>query len=242
MLVPLVWFEESALIPEETAKKFKSLYTDRIRLFNIVLTSLFLAALGLIAVDLRLIASHYANAYSRHFKISACKDKFIPKGGEGKSIANSSSSDSSSSLNTEDKTFDNFPSEKLLTAYQQPLLSSSPATTITASPSSDSSGSRLDGNLLANDQNKSVEFAVHYNDTLLLFNGQQQQQQQRRPGKGSSSLENSETNRRQETRVRSLKKQKNSSSGSDSSANSSASSNEAESGRTSTSTLPEHLM
>ena len=64
MLVPVVWFEESALIPEESARKFRSLYTDRIRLVNIVLTSLFLAALGLLAIDARLMASYYTNCFT----------------------------------------------------------------------------------------------------------------------------------------------------------------------------------
>jgi len=71
MLVPVVWFEESALIPEESARKFKSLYTDRIRLINIVLTSLFLAALGLLALDLRLLAGKHSLCFK--LKISCTK-------------------------------------------------------------------------------------------------------------------------------------------------------------------------
>lgn len=59
MLVPLVWFEESAMIPEESAQKFRSLYTDRIRLVNLVLTTLFLASIGLLAIDARLILAQY---------------------------------------------------------------------------------------------------------------------------------------------------------------------------------------
>lgn len=54
-----MWFEESAMIPEESARKFRSLYTDRIRIINIVLSSLFVAALGLLAIDARLLASQY---------------------------------------------------------------------------------------------------------------------------------------------------------------------------------------
>lgn len=64
MLIPVVWFEESALIPEESARKFRSLYTDRVRLINLVLTSLFLVSLGLLAVDARLLASHYSFCFS----------------------------------------------------------------------------------------------------------------------------------------------------------------------------------
>lgn len=70
MLVPLVWFEESALIPEESARKFKSLYTDRIRMVNIILTTLFLAALALLAIDTRLLINHYTSCFN--MKIS-CK-------------------------------------------------------------------------------------------------------------------------------------------------------------------------
>lgn len=66
MLVPVIWFEESAMIPEESAKKFKSLYTDRIRLVNIILSSLFVAAVGLLAIDARLLASQ--NSY---FKVTS---------------------------------------------------------------------------------------------------------------------------------------------------------------------------
>lgn len=51
------------MIPEESAKKFKSLYTDRIKMVNIVLITLFLAALGLLAIDLRLIATHYSHCF-----------------------------------------------------------------------------------------------------------------------------------------------------------------------------------
>lgn len=57
MLVPIVWFEESAQIPEEAAQKFRSLYTDRIRLINWTLMSVFLASLVLLAIDLRLMIS-----------------------------------------------------------------------------------------------------------------------------------------------------------------------------------------
>lgn len=64
MLVPVVWFEESAMIPEEAARKFKSLYTDRIRMINIALTSLFLAALGLLAVDTRLLINQYWRCFN----------------------------------------------------------------------------------------------------------------------------------------------------------------------------------
>ena len=55
MLLPIVWFEESAQIPEEAARKFKSLYTNRIRAINLTLLSLFLASLALLAIDLRLM-------------------------------------------------------------------------------------------------------------------------------------------------------------------------------------------
>lgn len=66
MLVPVVWFEESAMIPEESAQKFKSLYTNRIRLINLVLFSMFLASILLIAIDLRLLL---ATNHWREFKI-----------------------------------------------------------------------------------------------------------------------------------------------------------------------------
>lgn len=66
MLVPLVWFEESAQIPEESAQKFKSLYTNRIRLINLILISMLLASIGLIVIDLRLLA---ASGHWREFKI-----------------------------------------------------------------------------------------------------------------------------------------------------------------------------
>lgn len=62
MLVPLIWIEESAVIPEESAQKFRSLYTDRIRLVNLVLTTLFLASIGLLAIDARLILALYKNS------------------------------------------------------------------------------------------------------------------------------------------------------------------------------------
>lgn len=88
MLVPLVWFEESALIPEESARKFKSLYTDRIRMVNIILTTLFLAALALLAIDTRLLINYYTTCFN--MKIS-CKINSA-------SAASSSSSFSSSAL------------------------------------------------------------------------------------------------------------------------------------------------
>lgn len=69
MLVPVIWFEESAMIPEESAQKFKSLYTDRIRMVNIILSSMFVAALGLLAIDARLLASQYS-----HFKVTESSD------------------------------------------------------------------------------------------------------------------------------------------------------------------------
>lgn len=92
MLIPLVWFEESALIPEESARKFKSLYTDRIRMVNIVLTTLFLAALALLAIDMRLLVNHYTSCFN--MKIS-CK---IASSSSSTSTSTSTSS-SSSALN-----------------------------------------------------------------------------------------------------------------------------------------------
>lgn len=60
MLVPIVWFEESAMIPEESAQKFRSLYLDRVRFVNWTLVSLFLGSILLLLVDARLlIATHY---------------------------------------------------------------------------------------------------------------------------------------------------------------------------------------
>lgn len=76
MLVPVIWFEESAQIPEESAQKFRSLYTDKIRLVNIVLSSLFIAALGLLAIDLRLFMAGRKQHGHRCLKFeSLCKSK-----------------------------------------------------------------------------------------------------------------------------------------------------------------------
>lgn len=76
------------MIPEESAKKFKSLYTDRIRLVNIVLTSLFLAALGLLAIDIRLIANQYWQCF--RFKISSAAAAASSKSSTTKSMVNTS--------------------------------------------------------------------------------------------------------------------------------------------------------
>lgn len=67
MMIPVVWFEESALIPEESAKKFRTLYTDRIRIINITLVSLLLTSVVLLIVDARLII---ASQYWRKFKVN----------------------------------------------------------------------------------------------------------------------------------------------------------------------------
>uniref|UniRef100_A0A6G1SEV4 Lysosome membrane protein 2 n=1 Tax=Aceria tosichella TaxID=561515 RepID=A0A6G1SEV4_9ACAR len=55
MLVPIVWFEESAQIPEEAAQKFRSMYVDKIRLINLILFSLLTASVALLAVDAKLL-------------------------------------------------------------------------------------------------------------------------------------------------------------------------------------------
>ena len=66
MLVPIVWFEESALIPEESAQKFRSLYIDRVRLLNWSLVSLLIASILLLLIDARLLIT---TRYWRQFKL-----------------------------------------------------------------------------------------------------------------------------------------------------------------------------
>lgn len=56
MLVPLVWFEESAMINEETADKFRSSYTDRVRRMNTILLTLLAGSAILFAINLHLLA------------------------------------------------------------------------------------------------------------------------------------------------------------------------------------------
>jgi len=75
MLLPIVWFEESAQIPEEAARKFKSLYTDRVRLINLVLMSIFLASVALLAVDLRLMLG---TRYWRRLKLAGKGSNSLP--------------------------------------------------------------------------------------------------------------------------------------------------------------------
>lgn len=58
MLVPLVWFEESAQITEETAEKFRSNYTDRVRRMNNILLTLLLGSMILFGINLHLLASN----------------------------------------------------------------------------------------------------------------------------------------------------------------------------------------
>lgn len=98
MLIPVVWFEESALIPEESAKKFRTLFTERIRLINFTLVSLLLASLVLLIIDTRLII---ASKYWRRFKVSsimaqfAAADKFRSTSNSAQVITRGGSSDSS---------------------------------------------------------------------------------------------------------------------------------------------------
>lgn len=66
MLVPIVWFEESAQIPEEAAQKFRSMYVDKIRLINMILFSLLTASIALLAVDAKLLI---ATRRWREFKL-----------------------------------------------------------------------------------------------------------------------------------------------------------------------------
>lgn len=66
MLVPIIWFEESAMIPEESAQKFRSLYVDRVRFINWTLLSLLAASILLLIVDARLLVSTH---YWRRFKL-----------------------------------------------------------------------------------------------------------------------------------------------------------------------------
>lgn len=73
MLIPVVWFEESALIPEESAKKFRTLFTERVRLINFTLISLLLASLVLLIIDIRLII---ATQYWRRFKVRSIMAQF----------------------------------------------------------------------------------------------------------------------------------------------------------------------
>lgn len=62
MLVPVLWLEESAMIPEEAALKFRSMYTERVRKINLALLSLFAAAILLLLLDWRLFASLTSSA------------------------------------------------------------------------------------------------------------------------------------------------------------------------------------
>lgn len=55
------------MIPDETARKFKSLYTDRIRLVNLALLSLLVASIALLAIDARLLLSTH---YWRRFQLN----------------------------------------------------------------------------------------------------------------------------------------------------------------------------
>ncbi|KAG9509290.1 Lysosome membrane protein 2 [Fragariocoptes setiger] len=56
MLVPVIWIEESARITEESANKFRSMYTDRVRTANWVLAIALVSAFVLMVIDIRLIA------------------------------------------------------------------------------------------------------------------------------------------------------------------------------------------
>lgn len=60
MIVPLVWFEESAMMTEELADKFKSKYRDPIRRVNTILFSLLVSSILLFAINLGLLASSHS--------------------------------------------------------------------------------------------------------------------------------------------------------------------------------------
>lgn len=80
MLVPLIWFEESAIIPEESARKFKSMYTERIRLVNMGLLSLLLASIALLLIDARLLMT---TNYWRQLKLSLAAPEQVATAGTG---------------------------------------------------------------------------------------------------------------------------------------------------------------
>lgn len=141
LLIPLVWFEESALIPEESARKFRSLYTDRVRLINIVLSTLFLAALGLLAINVRLMASNKSYCFNQ--KSSADESS------NSNSMKDRAESPKSSQLDLDED--DQYKRRPL----NLPLLQSNKSQT------------QLD-QFQADQQSKSVELAVHYNDTLSM--------------------------------------------------------------------------
>lgn len=243
MLVPVVWFEESAMIPEESAKKFRSLYTDRIRLVNIVLLSLFLAALGLLAIDIRLIAAHYANCY-RRFKMTDCKEKF-----SSKVLAAAAKKSGVIGANNSTNTNGVLMGHKLTGSTRgdntnKALLSSAASKLLIKQPLL----AAHDGNHAElNNGNKSVEFAVRYNDTMTLVSsstnknkdsGQQQVQTNR--------LENNKSiinfvNKQETTKTTTTMLTASKSSGKNFRENQAGFGSESsESGRTSTTTLPEH--
>lgn len=130
MLVPLVWFEESALIPEESARKFKTLYTDRIRMVNIVLTTLFLAALALLAIDMRLLVNYYTSCFN--IKLNCKVDSSCP----------SSTLSSTSTIN-------NSPSESA-SNNSSPSSKANSATDSSQAPLNDKKKHSKSGNLRAN--------------------------------------------------------------------------------------------
>lgn len=68
MLVPLVWFEESAQVNEETADKFKSKYRDPIRRVNTLLFSLLVSSILLFAINLHLLVSNKFGKNSYNWK------------------------------------------------------------------------------------------------------------------------------------------------------------------------------
>lgn len=202
MLVPVVWFEESAMIPEEAARKFKTLYTDRIRMVNIVLTSLFLAALGLLAIDMRLLVGHYWRCFNIKMNCKGSGPANVSDSRDHLKESSTASSRTSSSLaasgggrvrrvrkppdtgaldssrsgteTEEDDDEQDIGSRKraaksyakrALSGINLPLLASN----IVASSNQQQ---QVVSPTTNNGGNKSVEFAVHYNETLLVDRSQ----------------------------------------------------------------------
>lgn len=235
MLVPVVWFEESALIPEESAKMFRSIYTDKIRLIRTVIGSLFFIALC-VSIASIMASQYFTNCYNS-FKIKSSTSSKTStetiisssKTGEtntgGSSLTSSSNKSGQSILTANDDSsclirqkvafgrggskltthngLDN--NNKVLINNQYinnaelPLLaknneqSSVMETQAFGLKQQEGNLQRYQKFSLNNsanlDQNKSVEFAVHYNDTLLLVEGQQvglKQQQQQAPKRSNT--------------------------------------------------------
>lgn len=214
MLVPVVWFEESAMIPEETAKMFKSIYTDKIRLIRTVIGSLFFIALGVSITAL--VASHYFANFCNNFKLKNCpttkttttidnhKSGSIESSGNGagSSMTSSSTKSGQSIISANDDAscliYNEVGSKQMNDRKQYepnnaelPLLANSNnneqqllTELVKQEQQNENDYLQSSNKPTKNDkrnlnENKSVEFAVHYNDTLLLVEGQSQHQHSR---------------------------------------------------------------